>query len=74
MCKENVDPKDLENQVMPTSETPSDNEDKGEDDKGGLGNTGQNQGSSGDGTPVRPQPNWGVGGLSLDEPEDNENA
>lgn len=70
MCKEKVDPKDLEKQVMTTSENPSDNE----DDKGGLGNTGQNQGSSGDGTPIRPQPNWGVGGLSLDEPEDNENA
>lgn len=77
MCKENVNPKDLENQVMPTSaedNTEGGNSGNGNNNSGNggnnVGNTGQS-GSSGDGSPVRPQPNWGVGGLSLDNPEEN---
>ena len=77
MCKENIDPKDLENQVNPCSEENNTGEDGNPSDdsgnnnnSGNVGNTGQS-GSSGDGKPVRPQPNWGFGGLSIENPNES---
>ena len=67
MCNGYFDPKDLENQINPCGED-------SENGKGdGSGNGGNNCGiyncSSHKG-PVEPDPNWGVGGLSIDNPKD----
>lgn len=73
------DPNDLENQVNPCSEIPSGGE-NGDENPGGN-NCGSDLGANNGGNvcgiyncsshegPVDPDPNWGVGGLSLDNPE-----
>ena len=82
MCKENFDPKDLENQVAPCSATPSGTEGEGEGEDNGSNNNNNNGGSNGGNTggssscpshkgPIEPEPGWGGSGLSLDRPENN---
>lgn len=70
MCNGYFDPKDLENQINPYSEN---SESGNGDGSGNGGNSGGNCGiyncSSHKG-PVEPDPNWGVGGLSIDNPKD----
>lgn len=75
------DPNDLENQVNPCSETPNGGENGDGDSNPGGNNCGSDLGANNGGNvcgiyncsshegPVDPDPNWGVGGLSLDNPE-----
>ena len=76
MCKENFDPKDLDNQVTPrngddgsSSQTPTDDEGG---NTGGSNNGGSNNGGNGSGNgTIPPDPMWGFGGLSVDGEDEN---
>lgn len=88
MCKENFDPKDLDNQVTPrngddgsSSQTPTDDEggNTGGNNNGGSNNGGSNNGGTGNGSgngngngTTPPDPFWGIGGFSLDKENGNE--
>lgn len=86
MCNGYFDPKDLENQVNPCSGGNTDDQSPEGGDNGNAGggcssdlgaNNGGNTCSIYNCTshkgPVDPQPNWGVGGLSIDNPVNEEN-
>lgn len=75
MCNGYFDPKNLENQINPCGEDP---ENGNGDGSGNGGNSEDNNGGNNCGIyncsshkgPVEPDPNWGVGGLSIDNPKD----
>ena len=83
MCNNYFDPNDLENQVAPCSgDNNSDDSAPEEDSNGnnsgntctsdlGVNNGGQPSCTSHKG-PIEPQPNWGCGGLSIDDPQNQE--
>ena len=72
MC--DINPKDIETwSIKSSSHTggggSGENNGSNPDNPGGNGNGSNNGGNTG---PAEPQPNWGVGGLSVDEPETDE--
>ena len=79
MCNKYFDPKDLENQVNPCSEGNTEESPAADNENGGgcgsdLGaNNGGHESCKSHKGPVEPQPNWGCGGLSIDNPVNKEN-
>lgn len=77
MCNKYFDPKDLKNQVNPCGE----DSENGNGDGSGNGGCGSDLGANNGGHesckshkgPIEPEPNWGVGGLSIDNPVNEEN-
>lgn len=78
MCNGYFDPKDLENQVNSRSGGNTDDSSADNEDGGGCGcdlgaNNGGHESCKSHKGPIEPEPNWGVGGLSIDNPVNEEN-